>query len=143
MSSNHEHLIHTGSVQFGLDHLGPVLPALGEIMHSVGTRMWKCYHAAAARNRPLARFQLAEAISLLEKAVFLNPRYADSMEAFVEFEVDRVREAIEAEDWDAFERGFELMVNRANAYHELFDRPFLRWRVPTLPPADLDLTPRD
>ena len=26
-------------------------------------------------------------------------------------------------------------------YHEIYDKPFLRWKVPAQPPPDLDLTP--
>ena len=30
----------------------------------------------------------------------------------------------------------------ANAYHELRDKPYIRWKLPDAPPPDLDLTPR-
>ena len=33
------------------------------------------------------------------------------------------------------------MVDAANAYHELYDKSFLRWKIPDSPPPDLDLTP--
>jgi hypothetical protein len=30
----------------------------------------------------------------------------------------------------------------ANAYHELKEKPYIRWKLPDAPPPDLDLTPR-
>jgi hypothetical protein len=53
-----------------------------------------------------------------------------------------VKVAIEAENWDDFEPAFHAMVEQANAYHELYDKEFLRWKIPDQPPPDLDMTPR-
>jgi hypothetical protein len=139
---SHEHVIDTGKGQLGLDDLGPLLPGMAEIMPRVAERIWKCYYAGKARNQPLARFQLAEAVNLMEKAAFLRPKYAENMEKFVATEVSAVGAAIESEDWDGFEAGFGRMVDQANAYHDLYEKPFLRWRIPDLPPPDLDMTPR-
>jgi hypothetical protein len=138
----HEHVLDTGKGEFTLDDLGPLLPGMAEIMPLVGSRVWKCYYAGQARNRPLARFQLNEAVNLLEKGAFLRPKYADSVTAFVEEEMAAVREAIEAEDWKGFEEAFDAMVAAANAYHDLYDKSFLRWKLPADPPPDLDLTAR-
>jgi hypothetical protein len=33
------------------------------------------------------------------------------------------------------------MVQSANGYHELYNKGFIRWRLPDQPPPDLDLTP--
>ena len=87
----HEHVLDTGKGEFTLDDLGPLLPGMAEIMPLVGSRVWKCYYAGQARNRPLARFQLNEAVNLLEKGAFLRPKYADSVTAFVEQEMAAVR----------------------------------------------------
>src|SRR5581483_11415293 len=119
----HEHVLDTGKGELTLEDLGPLLPGMGDIMPLVGSRMWKCYHAGRAGNRPLARFQLQEAVNLLEKGAVLRPKYADSVAAFVEQDMAAVLAA-------------------ANAYHDLYDKPFLRWKVPADPPPDLDLTPR-
>jgi len=32
------------------------------------------------------------------------------------------------------------MIDEANAYHEKYDKGFLRWQLPSSPPPDLDLT---
>jgi hypothetical protein len=138
----HEHVVDTGKGEFTLAELGPLLPGMAEIMPLVGSRIWKCYYAGQARNRPLARFQLNEAVNLLEKGALLRPRYAANVTVFVEQEMAAVRKAIEAEDWEGFEAAFEAMVAGANAYHDLYDKSFLRWKVPADPPPDLDLVPR-
>lgn len=125
-----------------LDALGPLLPGIGEVMHMVGTRIWKMYHAAKAQNRSLAIFQLTHAQSLMEKAAFLDPKITTSMENFLDFEVERMRTIIDRENWAAFDEAFERLIMQANSYHELFGHPYLQWRVPAEPPADLNLTPR-
>lgn len=138
----HEHIIETGKGQFSLDDLGPLMPGMAEIMPLIGERIWKCYYAGKARNQPLARFQLKEAVNLMEKGSFLRPKYVENMDKFIITEVASVKKAIEDQDWDAFESAFGVMVEQANAYHDLYEKPYLRWRIPDAPPPDLDMTPR-
>lgn len=137
-----QHTIDTGKGTFSLDELGALMPGMSEIMLGVGTRMWKCFYAGVARNKQLARFQLKEAVNLMEKGAFLEPRYASTLDNFINEEVDWLRQIIEDEDWDRFEEVFGNVVNRANIYHHLFDRPFLRWKTPDHPPPDLEMDPR-
>jgi hypothetical protein len=142
VTDKHEHIIDTGKGSFSLDELGHLMPGMAEIMPLVGERIWKCYYAGKAANQPLARFQLKEAVNLMEKGAFLRPKYAENMEKFIGTEVEGVRKAIESQDWTAFEEAFHTMVAQANAYHDVYDKPFLRWRIPAEPPPDLDMTPR-
>ncbi|MER3453211.1 MAG: hypothetical protein C4344_06150 [Acidimicrobiia bacterium] len=141
-TADHDHIIDTGKGTFSLSDLGPLMPGMAEIMPLVGARIWKCYYAGKARNRQLAAFQLKEAVNLMEKGAFLRPKYSENMDKFINEEVAAVKKAIDSEDWDAFEAAFAAMVDAANAYHELYDKPFLRWKVPDQPPPDLDMTPR-
>ena len=141
-SADHEHVIDTGKGTFTLDDLGPLMPGMAEIMPLVGGRIWKCYYAGQAHNKALAAFQLKEAVNLMEKGAFLRPKYVDNMDKFINEEVAVVRKAIDSEDWEGFETAFAAMVDAANAYHELYDKPYLRWKIPEAPPPDLDMTPR-
>jgi hypothetical protein len=141
-SLDHDHIIDTGKGSFELSHLGLVLPGMAEIMPLIGARIWKCWYAGKARNKPLAAFQLKEAVGLMEKGAFLRPKYNDNMDKFIAGEVAAVKRAIDTEDWDAFEAAFTAMVDAANAYHEVYDKAYLRWKVPEMPPPDLDFTPR-
>jgi hypothetical protein len=139
---DHDHVIDTGKGTFDLAHLGLVLPGMAEIMPLIGARIWKCYYAGRAKNKPLAAFQLKEAVGLMEKGAFLRPKYSDNVDKFIAGEMAAVKRAIDTEDWHAFETAFTAMVDSANSYHELYDKGYLRWRVPEMPPPDLDLTPR-
>ncbi len=138
----HNHTIDTGKGSFTLHELGHLMPGMAEIMPLVGARIWKCYYAGKAKNQPLARFQLKEAVNLMEKGAFLRPKYHDNMEAFISTEVEAVKKTIEAQDWDGFEPAFQAMVEAANAYHDVYDKQFLQWKIPSEPPPDLDPTPR-
>jgi hypothetical protein len=140
--SDDDHVIDTGKGTFQLSELGHLMPGMAEIMPLVGGRIWKCYFAGKARNQPLARFQLKEAVNLMEKGAFLRPKYAENMEKFIANEVAAVKKAIEEQDWDGFEPAFRQMVDGANAYHDVYDKPYLRWKIPDEPPPDLDMTPR-
>src|ERR1051326_2349731 len=131
----HNHTIDTGKGPFTLHDVGHLMPGMAEIMPLVGQRIWKCYYAGKAHNKPLARFQLKEAVNLMEMGVLLRPKYTDNMYKFI---AEQVEQAIENEDWDGFESAFHEMVDQANAYHELYDKSFLRWKIPDAPPPDLD-----
>jgi hypothetical protein len=138
----HDHVVDTGKSELTLDELGHVQPGMARVMPEVGVRIWKCFYAGKAKNKPLAAFQLKEAVNLMEMGVMLRPKYTDNMYKFIEEQVESVKQAIESEDWDKFEAAFHEMVDQANAYHELYDKPFLRWKIPDEPPPDLDMTPR-
>jgi hypothetical protein len=113
---------------------------MAEIMPLVGDRIWKCYYAAQARNRALARFQLSEAVNLMEKGSILRPKYAENMEKFISGSVANLRQVIDSEDWASFDQVFKTMVEEANGYHEFYEKSFLRWKLPDRPPPDLDLS---
>jgi hypothetical protein len=137
-----EIIVNTGKRTLTLDELGMIQPGMARLMPEVGTRVWKLYYAAQARNWPLARFQLKEAVKLLELSAFVRPKYTDNLEAFIGEHCEAVRGAIEARDLAAFDTAYTGMVEAANAYHALYDKPFLRWKTPDAPPPDLDLEPR-
>ena len=125
---------------FALADLGELMPGMAEIMPLVGGRIWKCYYACKAKNQKLAAFQLKDAVNLLEKGAILRPKYEDDVEEFVSGVMGAIKNALDAEDWDAFEAEFTVMIDQANAYHEKYDKGFLRWQMPSEAPPDLDLT---
>jgi hypothetical protein len=139
-STEHDHDIAIKGGSFQLGDLGHLLPGMAEIMPRVGERVHKCYYAGKAGNKALARFQLAEAVNLMEKGAILRPKYTDTMQKFISESVAAVRTCIEAEDWQGFEAAFAAMIEQANANHEFYEKSFLRWKMPDQPPADLDLS---
>jgi hypothetical protein len=139
---DHDHKIDTGKSVLNFDELGMVQPGMARIMPEIGARIWKAFYAGQAHNKALAAFQLKEAINLMEMGVLLRPKYTDNMYKFIEEEVAAVQKCVNDEDWDGFEPAFNAMIDAANAYHELYDKGFLRWKIPSDPPPDMDMTPR-
>jgi hypothetical protein len=124
------------------EDLASVQPGLARLMPEVGARVWKLYYAAQAKNWPLAKFQLKEAKKLMELGALTRPKYEENLGKFIDEQVKPMMAALEAENLEKFNEEFQKAVEQANAYHELYDKPFLRWKVPSQPPPDLDLTPR-
>jgi hypothetical protein len=141
-SAEHTHLANNGKVELTLDELAAIQPGMARLMVEVADRMWKCYHAGRAGNRPLARYQLSEATKIMKTSALVRPKYAEATTDFIGTEIAALRGVIEAEDWDRFEEVYAEVVKATNRYHEEFDKGFLVWKVPEDPPRDLDLTPR-
>ena len=135
-------LVHNGARTLTLDQLGRTQPGMGRLMPEVGDRIWKLWYAAEAGNWELARYELEEGVAVMELSAFVRPKYERAMAAFLGNEGEAVKAAIDARDWDAFRAAYERMVERANAYHVQFNKGFIRWKRPEMPPPDLDLTPR-
>jgi hypothetical protein len=138
----HIHLVSNGKRTMSLDELAAMQPGMARLMPEISVRMWKCFHAARARNVPLARFQLSEATKLLKLSAFVRPKYDEDMTVFLDAEIEPLRQALIAEDWEAFDKAFSSMTTATNEYHVKWNKGYLVWKVPTDPPTDLDLTPR-
>jgi hypothetical protein len=139
--TEHDHDVTIKGGSFALSDLGYLLPGMAEIMPLIGERIWKCYYAGLARNKALARFQLSEAVNLMEKGAILRPKYGEDMGTFISERVGAIGSCIESGDWDGFESEFSVMIESAKGYHEKYDKGFLRWKIPDQAPADLDMTP--
>ena len=124
------------------EDLAVMQPGLARLMPEIGNRVWKLYYAAQAKNWPLAKFQLKEARKLMELGALTRPKYEKDLGKFIEKRVTPMMAALESENLEKFNAAFEKSIEQANAYHELYDKPFLRWKVPAHAPPDLDLTPR-
>jgi hypothetical protein len=141
-ATDHTHVADSGKAQLTLDELAAIQPGMARLMVEVADRMWKCYHAGKAHNRPLARYQLSEANKILKTSILVRQKYYDATQRFIAEEMAALRAVIEAEEWDRFEAAYDDVVRATNRYHEEFEKGFLVWRVPEDPPRDLDLTPR-
>ena len=134
--------VWSGHRDMTLEDIAVIQPGLGRIMPEIGARAWKVFYAAKARNWPLARFQAKEIRGLMELAAFTRPKYEENLNQFLAEDWKPLEEAIAKEDFPAVEAAFHRAVEKANAYHELRDKPYIRWKLPDTPPPDLDLTPR-
>jgi hypothetical protein len=142
MADEHTHYANNGKAELSLDTLAAIQPGMARLMVEVSDRMWKCYHAGLAHNRPLARYQLSEATKIMKTSAVVRPKYTDSMSKFIAEEIAALRGVIEAEEWDRFEAVYEEVVVATNKYHEEFDKGFLVWKVPEDPPRDLEPAPQ-
>lgn len=136
-----EIFVDNGARKLSLDELGRTQAGMGRLMPEVGARVWKLWYAAEAGNWPLARYELEEAVSLMELGAFVRPKYDRTMSQFLADDLAPVAVAIEDADWAAFATAFDRMVEAANRYHGVYNKGFIRWRLPHHPPPDLDLTP--
>jgi len=126
-----------------IDEIAVIQPGLGRIMPEIGARTWKLYYAGQAENWPNALYQFKEATKLFELGAYTRPKHEDGIEEYLREDWAPIRKAIEAEDLDAFLKAMDQAVDSANAWHEKKDKGHIRWKVPSEPPPDLDLTPRE
>ena len=136
-----ETTVDTGKGRIPLDDLGRAQPGMSRLMAELAPRIWYLYYAAQAGNWPLAGYYCSTAASLLRDTVLLRPKYAEAVADFIGTELRAVRVAIEAQDLDGFATAYAAMLERTDRYHAEFNKPFIRWRTPAVPPPDLDLTP--
>ena len=132
----------SGHREVTVEDVAVIQPGLGRLMPEVGTRTWKLFYAAKAGNWPLAKFQYKEIKGLMELGAFTRPKHEEALNQFIEENWKPLEAAIEKKDFAAFEHAFHSAIEMANAYHELKDKPYIRWKLPDEPPPDLDLTPR-
>lgn len=118
-------------------------PGFARLMPEIGARFWKCYHAAAAANWPLARWQLKETQKLFQLGTVTRPKYTDDVTEYLHDELGPLMSAIDARDFPAFARTFGEAVDSANEYHRRWNKEFIVWKLPAQPPLDLDLTPQE
>ena len=78
----------------------------------------------------------------MELGAFTRPKYEESLHQFMTEDWSGVGKAIDNQDFSAFEEAFHKAIEQANAYHELKDKPYLRWKLPEQPPPDIEVKPR-
>ena len=136
----HTHVVNNGKCDLTIDELARQQPGMDRLMAEVGPRVHRMYFAAQAGNWPLAAYYAKSAAKQLALSVQSRPKYDPEMTEYLAQDFAPVTAAISAADPAVFERAYQHMVERANALHGVFGKPFLAWRTPTAPPDDLDLT---
>ena len=131
-----------GHRNFTMDELAALQPGLAIFMPMIGDRWWNVYYAAKEANWVMARFELGEAITLMQKGMQTRPRYTDALKAYIDDDLAPVEAALAAEDFEAFEAAFNKATVRANDYHEEFRKGYLVWKLPDHPNPQLDFTPK-
>lgn len=132
----------SGKNSMTLEDIATIQPGLARIMPEIGARTWKLFYAAKAGNWPMAKFQYKETKGLMELGAFMRPKHEDALNQYLAENWKKLEGPIESKDFAAFEKAFEEAIDMANAYHELKEKPYIRWKLPDTPPPDLDMTPR-
>jgi uncharacterized membrane protein YgcG len=135
--------LQTGSTEMSLEDLALATTRLGSLMLDVGQRTWVMYYAAKAGNWRFTQSQYREIGELMQVASLLRPDYAQHFETFLNEGWAQLGKAIEATDFAAFDPAFVEAVAQVNAYHEATHRAYIRWMLPAMPPAFLDLEPHE
>ena len=115
-------------------------PGMDRLMAEVGPRLHRCWHAALAGNWPLAGYFCKSAAKQLALSAESRPKYEPEMTAYLRDDFAPVTAAIKAEDLAALQTAWPVMVDRANALHGVFGKPWIGWKTPEQPPDDLDLS---
>ena len=139
-SHQHQHVVSNGKRDLTLDELALMQPGMDRLMAEVGPRVHRLYYAARAGNWRLADYFFRSVVKQLKLCATSRPKYDADMLRYLDEDCEPVREAIRARDLAAFESAYDAMVDRANHYHEVFGKPYIRWVTPAAPPDDLDLT---
>lgn len=134
--------VWTGHREMTVEEIGIIQPGLGRIMPEVGQRTWKLYYAVKNEHWELAKFQWKEIQELMELGAFTRPKHEEALNQFLREDWPQIGKAIDNKDFAAFETAFQHAVEQANAYHELKEKPYIRWQLPSQPPPDLDMKPR-
>ena len=124
------------------DVLSSLQPGFARLMPEIGARFWKAYYAAQAQNWDLARWQLKEMRKLFNLGTVTRPKYKDDVEEYLREEVEPLMEAVEQKDFPAFSAHFGEATDSANEWHRRWKKGYILWKLPDVPPPDLDLTPQ-
>ncbi len=136
---DHTHVVHNGKRELTIDELARMQPGMDRLMAEVGPRLHRCWHAALAGNWPLAAYFGKSAAKQLALSAESRPKYEPEMTAYLRDDFAPVTAAIKAQDLVALQAAWPVMVDRANALHGVFGKPYIGWRTPEQPPEDLDL----
>ena len=140
MSADHTHVVSNGKRELSLDELALMQPGMDRLMAEVGPRAHRLYYAGKAANWRLADYFFTSLVKQLRLCATSRPKYDTDMTAYLDEDCAPVRDAIRNRDAQAFERAYERMIERANHYHEVFGKPYIKWVTPASPPEDLDVS---
>jgi len=132
----------SGKNNMTIEDMAVIQPGLARIMPEIGARTWKLYYAAKFENWPMANFQYKEIKGLFELGAFMRPKHEDAINQYLAENWKTLEAPLAAKDFAGFEKAFNECIDMANAYHELKEKPYIRWQLPDSPPPDMDLKPR-
>jgi hypothetical protein len=130
-----------GSTEQKLKTLAEIQPGLGTVMMEYSYRFSNTYPAAKAGNWPLAAYQLKEMREIQEVGETTRPEKADALKAFERSFLDPLGKTIEAKDFKRFGALFTAGIHGRDACHAQQNLPFIKYQLPSSPPAPLIMKP--
>ncbi len=134
-----ERRVQTTHAELSLEDIAEALPGTGEFMAAIGRAYGGCWHAAHGGNWELAAYFLRRVRGLQRRLAVVRPKHREHLEAFDADAISPLMGAIDARELAAFDRAYEHGVERANHYHVLNGKSYVRWKRPERAPDDLDL----
>ena len=130
----------TGTTEEKFETLAAIQPGLGTVMIEYADRMGNMYYAAKAGNWGMAAYQLKEAVEIQEVGETTRPSKAPLLKAFEEGSLKPLAQDIVNQDFDAFQKDFNSMVQSCNACHQGTGHRYIVYQLPSQPavPAKLD-----
>jgi hypothetical protein len=110
------------------------VPQLGGIMTAAQLQHLKLWSAGAARNWPLAAYELRQLQQSLAEAAILYSRIPVSNISTLASSIDAIAAAVEMKDGTMFVQEFDKLTAGCNACHQSMDRAFIVIRTPTEQP---------
>lgn len=128
-----------GASMHGGAQSGPYAPGLGEIMTLQQMRHAKLWFAGAARNWPLADYEVDELKEGFEDAASLHPVHegvpvGEMIAKLTPSPLQEISAAISKKDRAGFARAFDRLSATCNSCHQAANHGFIRIGRPTAPP---------
>ena len=135
-------VVDNGKRSMTLNELARSQPGMDRLMAEIAERARRLYWAGTLGNWPAAGYFCRTLGKQLRASAFSRPKYADAMAEFLDTDYAPLRDAIAAEDPNAFAAAWDIVVGRINHWHDHFGKGYLVYRTPEEPPPDLDLRPQ-
>ncbi len=124
-----------------LRDMAEIQPGLGTVMMEYGKRFYIAYYAAKEGNWDLAKYELEEAKEIQEVGETTRPGKAQMLKAFEQSYLDPLEKAIDAKDWNAFEKAYSNAVQGCNNCHAATGHPYIKYVLPQTPPDMPEIKP--
>ncbi len=116
-------------------------PGTGDYMAWIARCYAAAWHAAHGGNWELAAYFVRRVRGIQRRLAVAREKYRAQLDEFDADVLTPLLASADSRDLAAFDRAYERGIERANHYHVLNDKPYIRWRHPDAAPPDLDLGP--
>ena len=129
--------------EISLDQLAEIQPGMAKLMKEVGERFSETYFAAKGGNWKLAAYHLNQVRNAFRITKVTRPKFTDDLNAYDSEYLAPIFKAIQAKDWDSFEKGFQSGVEGSDFYHDKTGHPYIRYVLPPESRSALHLGPTE